>query len=348
VYKKGAIKALETIKSIINGHTTGEKSIDEYAVSVKPYLEAFSAEKAFNVASKLGATLLTPESEKWPNSLNSLAEFTPIMLYVLGGSNLASLSESSVSIVGARNCSEYGASIAYDFAYQVAERGYTVCSGGALGVDIKAHLGANAAKGGNVAFIASGVDKLTPSSNETILQNVIKAGGSVVSEYPVGARPTAFRYLERNRLIAAFSNATCLIEAEHRSGAISTANHANNLSRPVGAVPGRVDSATSVGCHTLIREARATLISSVDDLVELAQNSFEAPLVEREAGDGLDMRSGEVDVMRLFGKFRTLNAERVAKELVLPLSECTKVLVRLQLRGYIRSTTKGYIRVKNR
>lgn len=348
VHEIGAIETLNTIESVAAGDLSTNLSVNDYAKSVKPYLNMFNLERELTRLERSGVQILAPQSAYWPSSLNNLGTFTPILLYVRGEVDLQSLAEQSVSIVGARNCSEYGAAISHDFSSQLAEKSYTVCSGGAFGIDIQAHRGALNGQGRTVAFIASGVDKITPSGNQRLLERVIQNGGSVVSEYPLEASPVAFRYLERNRLIAAFSSATCVVEAALRSGALSTAHHANALARPVGAVPGKIGSITSSGCHKLIRDHQAVLVTSANDLMELARDDFELAPDEPRDRNELDLRSGEVDAMRLFGKYRLLNAAKLERELVLTSGECTKILVQLQLKGYIKRQGEGYARVSGR
>ncbi len=230
-------------------------------------------EEARNVlerSSERGISLVRPGEAGWTAGLSALGINAPFALWHAGGR--AGLGERrAIALVGARGATRYGTGVAYDFAAALAERGVRVVSGGALGIDAAAHSGALAARsvreggGGTVAYLAGGLDDYYPRANAALLARVRGEGG-LFSEAPIGARPTRWRFLSRNRLIAAASDATIVVEAAWRSGALSTAAHADALSLPVGAVPGPVTSAESSGCHRLIAERGAQLISRVEDI----------------------------------------------------------------------------------
>ena len=222
---------------------------------------------------RLDAHVLIPSDPLWPTALNDLGESTPIALWVRGtrakmNELLGERAPESISIVGSRAASGKGIRIATDFAFDLAAD-HIVASGGAFGIDAAAHKGALLAGGPTVIFSAAGVDRVYPSSHTELFQQVRTGGGLVISEHPLGAAPHAHRFLLRNRLIAAFSRATLVVEAPVRSGALSTARAALAIGRNVGAVPGAIDSPNSLGCHELIRNG-GTLIASVAHLRELA------------------------------------------------------------------------------
>ena len=181
-------------------------------------------------------------------------------------------------------------------AYSLAQRGFTIISGGAYGIDAHAH---RAALAGNpsgslptIAVMAGGVDRFYPSGNEDLLRAVANQG-AVLAEVPPGSAPTRYRFLQRNRLIAALASVTVVVEARWRSGALNTAHHAETLGRAVGAVPGSVHSANSAGCHRLLREGGAVCVTDAGEIAELASPSGEA-LPEVRAGraavqDGLTL-----------------------------------------------------------
>src|SRR5450756_1961145 len=174
----------------------------------------------------------------------------------------------------------------------LADAGWTVVSGGAYGIDAVAHRAALAAGGTTVAFLAGGVDRLYPAGNATLLAAIQESGGSLVSEVPPGSVPSKVRFLQRNRLIAAASRATVVVEAAWRSGALSTATHAAGLLRPVGAVPGPVTSAASAGCHRLLRDGCAVCVTDAADALPLRRP---APVesIARSAGLTVsEVRSG--------------------------------------------------------
>jgi DNA processing protein len=151
----------------------------------------------------------------------------------------------------------------------LVDRGYTIISGAAYGIDGMAHRAALASQGLTVAFLAGGVDRFYPSGHDSLLTRIVE-NGAVISELPCGSPPTKWRFLQRNRLIAAASVATIVLEAGWRSGSLNTAGHAATLGRPLGAVPGPVTSAASAGCHRLIRDYDAICVTNPDQMAELA------------------------------------------------------------------------------
>jgi DNA processing protein len=172
-----------------------------------------------------------------------------------------------VAIVGSRAATAYGSYVAAEIAASVAARGWTVISGGAYGIDGCAHRGAISARGATMAVLACGVDRPYPAGHKDLLDAVAVAG-AVISEWPPG-RPTArLRFLVRNRVIAAMTSGTLVVEAGRRSGALNTARHAADLGRPLMAVPGPVTSDLSAGCHAIIRDWGGTLVTDADEVIE--------------------------------------------------------------------------------
>lgn len=257
-----------------------------------PRLEGLDPRRELRVLERLGGVLLHPTHPGWPPGLDDLGTATPPCLWVRGDADLAGLLVRSVALVGARASTAYGDRVAADLGAGVAERSTTVVSGGAYGIDAAAHRGCLAVPGRTVALLAGGVDRPYPAGNAALLDRVGADGGAVVSEVPPGSAPTRSRFLLRNRLIAALSRATVVVEAAHRSGALSTAAHAAALLRPVGAVPGPVTSMASAGCHRLLREGAAVCVTDAAEVVELAgtmgADLTPEPDVPISEGDGLD------------------------------------------------------------
>ncbi|MCS3842709.1 DNA-processing protein DprA [Microbacterium sp. AK031] len=218
-------------------------------------------------AQEVGARLMLSGDEQWPESLDDLGDHAPALLWVRGDAGRLVAPE-RVSIVGARAASAYGESIAAEFAGDLAASGTLVVSGGAYGIDGAAHRAALGVGGGTVAFLAGGVDRAYPAGHQQLFER-IQTTGAMVSELPCGAAPTKWRFLARNRLIAALGMATVVVEAGWRSGSLNTAGHAAALGRPLGAVPGPVTSAASAGCHRLLREYDARCVTSTADVREL-------------------------------------------------------------------------------
>jgi len=235
----------------------------------QPRLSTLDPRRELRVLSTLGGSLLLPDDRGWPAGLDELGFQRPHCLWVRGSADLAGLVTRSIALVGSRAASSYGEHVASEMASGLADRRFVVLSGGAYGIDAAAHRGALAADGATVVILAGGVDRAYPAGNATLIERVIDVG-AVVSEVPPGSVPSRSRFLTRNRLIAAASRATVVVEAAHRSGALNTANHASRLLRPLGAVPGPVTSVSSAGCHRLIRDGAAVCVTSAAEAAELA------------------------------------------------------------------------------
>jgi DNA processing protein len=228
-----------------------------------------------------GIRLVCPEEAEWPTQLDVLGGARPYALWLRGEADLRYCCLRSVSIVGARAATAYGAHVGTEMAAALGERGWTVVSGGAYGIDGCAHRGALAAEAVTVAVLACGVDYAYPRGHQDLLAG-IAAQGVLVSEWPPGRTPTRRRFLIRNRVIGALSRGTVVVEAGMRSGALNTARHARDLGRPVMAVPGPVTSDVSAGCHKIIREWGAVCVTSARDVIELL-----GPLGDEVPGCGL-------------------------------------------------------------
>lgn len=220
-----------------------------------------------------GGRLVHPGSPDWPADRltwpdGTLPDAPPLALHVRGPHPLAAVTERSAAVVGARAATAYGVSVAGELGRSLAERDVAVVSGGAYGIDAAAHRGALSAHAApTVAVLACGVDVAYPRGNDRLLAAVAERG-LVVSELPPGSSPTRPRFLVRNRLIAALSVGTVVVEAGRRSGSLATAERARALSRELMAVPGPVTSAMSAGCHDQLR-AGAVCVTRAEEVVEL-------------------------------------------------------------------------------
>jgi DNA processing protein len=215
-----------------------------------------------------GIRLVCPGDAEWPTQLDVLADARPYALWLRGEADLRYCCLRSVSVVGSRAATAYGSHVGTEMAAALAERGWTVVSGGAYGIDGCGHTGALAADGVTVAVLACGVDYAYPRGHQDLFAG-IAAQGVLVSEWPPGRTPSRRRFLIRNRVIGALSQGTVVVEAGLRSGALNTARHARDLGRPVMAVPGPVTSDVSAGCHKIIREWGAVCVTSAHDVIEL-------------------------------------------------------------------------------
>ncbi len=237
---------------------------------------------ALDLATVVAATaecesrFVIPGDEEWPEQLDALRYCDdvqrrggiPFGLWLRGPGHLAAMTEHSVAVVGARACTPYGSGVATDLAAELGERGVTVISGGAYGIDVAAHRGALAVRGATVAVLANGLDIAYPRGNAAMLERVADEG-LLVSELPPGATPTRVRFLARNRLIAALAVGTVVVEAAIRSGARNTASWAVGCHRLLMAVPGPVHSAQSEAPHLMIRNGQACLVTGAPDVLEL-------------------------------------------------------------------------------
>ena len=202
----------------------------------------------------------------WPKSLNDLGFNKPLGLFYKGDLDL--LNQENISIIGTRKSSNYGNSIAGEFAFDLASIGFNIVSGGAIGIDTASHHGTLNAQGKTICVQANGLHKFYPSKNEILFEKIIK-NGLMISEYPPGRNPTKNYFLDRNRIIAALSKSTMVVEAAEISGALSTVRHALRMQRLVLAVPGSIHSKSSVGTNELIRNREAESVTNLQQVLEL-------------------------------------------------------------------------------
>ncbi|MCR3719315.1 MULTISPECIES: DNA-processing protein DprA [Prauserella salsuginis group] len=305
-------------------------------------------------AAEAGYRLLTPEDDEWPAwPLLSLEVATgrgadgvapPLGLWVRGTARLDESVDGAVAVVGARAATEYGEYTAAELAHGLVAEGVAVFSGAAYGIDGAAHRGALAAGGPTVAVLGCGLDAGYPAGHVGLL-NRIADRGAVISEYPPGAPPARHRFLVRNRLLAALTAGTVVVEAGRRSGARNTSSTAGVLGKVVMAVPGPVGSATSVGCHELIREAYATLVGSVSDVLStvgrLGDHGGEATAPRpRRPTDELGPQA--LRVHEALGRRRGLSPEAVAEESGVPLARVRALLPELELSGLAERCETGW------
>ncbi|MFC5338571.1 DNA-processing protein DprA [Leucobacter denitrificans] len=297
------------------------------------------------IATTLGMRLLVPEDPDWPEALNDLGAHTPHMLWVRGEPRL--LSQPSLAVVGARACTGYGSQITAELTGDACAAGFSVVSGAAYGVDAVAHRTALAVEAPTIAVLAGGADRPYPASHDQLISRIAELG-AVCSELVPGTAPTRWRFLQRNRLIAALSRAILVTEAGTRSGTLNTAGHGAEIGRPLGAVPGPITSAASAGCHRLIREYGASLITNGTELLDLLGTNSDAlfgrDLLEIDS-DGEFNRQPSVhvrilDALPLRGG-RELS--KVAKHAGITQQEARETLTELELLGHVeqRVNTSG-------
>lgn len=316
-------------------------------------------------AERCGARLVVPEDDEWPamplhaltvavarepddhrqQSDRTLAPVPPLALWVRGGGRLDELADRSVAVVGARAATAYGEHVAAELGHQLGERGWTVVSGGAFGIDGAAHRGALAAEAPTIAVLSCGVDRPYPAAHGALFHRIAD-DGLLVSEWPPGCAPLRHRFLVRNRLIAGLTRGTVVVEAAARSGAQATARRAQALGRRVLVVPGPVTSAMSVGCHELLRDEdlHAELVASAAHVIAAVGtigDDLDAPVERPDAPrDGLsDLASRVLDACPV----RTgVSPERLAAVAGCDVLDVLRVLPALEVADLVQWTGTGW------
>jgi DNA processing protein len=298
------------------------------------------------------ARFICPGDAEWPVVLDDARMAAdsaerwaapPVGLWVRGDADLATLLSRSVAVVGARAATEYGRRIAADFGAQLSSRGWTVLSGAAYGIDGYAHRGALAVGSPTVAVLACGADRIYPRGHADLLERILSTG-LIISELPPGALPSRPRFLARNRLIASMTRGTVVIEAALRSGALSTAKWAADLHKQVAAVPGPVTSAMSAGCHKLIRENAAILVTDVAEVVDaIGELGKDAAEPKRGTDRPLD-RLGPVagDVYEAMPARAIVTVDRLCADTGLSVPACLAALGELSAEGFVRRVSGGW------
>ncbi|HEY2949298.1 MAG TPA: DNA-processing protein DprA [Micromonosporaceae bacterium] len=275
----GPVRALDRL---IEGDVPHEALRGAVVARLRGQGPGLLAENALERAERLGARIAIPEDDEWPRPVEELVRlaqpgaarrvdrdvFPPLCLWVRGASPLSEALDRSVAVIGSRAATGYGVHVATELGYGLADRGWTIVSGGAFGIDAAAHRGALTAGGLTVAVLACGMDRPYPLGHAALFDRIADAG-LLVTEWPPGAEPFRHRFLVRNRVIAAATRGTVVVEAAARSGARQTLGRAIGLGRQAMAVPGPVTSAMSVGCHELLRiNPQVRLVTSVAHVLE--------------------------------------------------------------------------------
>lgn len=334
-----------------NGAGTAWSGLADALKRWAPRIPDLAPERDLATMARLGGRLIVPSDDLWPAQLNDLGIHEPICLWWRGLEQELPGVDKCVALVGSRDSTSYGASVTGDLAYSLAQRGFTVVSGGAYGIDAHAHRAALAGGSGaipTIAVMAGGVDRFYPSGNEDLLRAVCNQG-AVIAEVPPGSAPTRYRFLQRNRLIAALAAVTVVVEARWRSGALNTAHHAESLGRAVGAVPGSVHSANSAGCHRLLRDGGAVCVTDAAEIAELASPSGEG-LAEPKTGRAADHDGLTLEDLILLDALplrSTTSVEKLCAVAGLSADSVRAGLGRLGLLGLAVSERGGWKRAKD-
>lgn len=238
-----------------------------------------------------GIRFVCPGDPDWPEQLDDMAHTLDLQdpvppalgLWVRGAASICAATKQAVTVVGSRAATRYGERVSADFAADLALLGWTVASGAAFGIDASAHRGTLALGGMTIAVLACGADVVYPRPHKELLGRIAD-DGLVIGELPAGYTPTRSRFLARNRILAALTAGTVVVEAAKRSGARSTARWARLLSRNVMAVPGPVTSSLSAGCHDMVRNEGDTLVTTAAEIVDVvgAMSTDAVPLSRGE------------------------------------------------------------------
>ncbi|MCB5280487.1 DNA-processing protein DprA [Arthrobacter sp. ES1] len=271
----GAPDALRIAITARPAYAFGNVTADELSEGLSRWnsrIPLLKPEKDLADIDRLSGGFLVPGDKHWPAALNDLAD-SPVGLWYRGNLDLGiPAPEKAVTLTGSRDCTSYGTAVAGDLAHGLAQRGICIIAGLAYGVDSissKAALAGSTSEGpATIAVVASGPDRDFPAGNAD-LANAIREKGLTVSEMPPTSAPTRQGFIARNRLMAALAGVTCVVEARSRSAALGTARIASTLGRGVAAVPGSTYSLNSAGCHSLLKDGTASLVTGVDDILEI-------------------------------------------------------------------------------
>jgi DNA processing protein len=340
VARQGPEGAWASIRNGVLGKPTAERAA------------RLSLTSAVRLAGQAGARFIVPGDDEWPTGLADLAHAgeiqrrggQPYGLWLRGPGHLADLMRHSVAIVGSRAATAYGSGIAADLAADLADRGVTVVSGGAFGIDAAAHRGALTAGGPSVGVLACGVDVAYPAANASIFDQ-LSQDHLLVSELPPGAHPTRVRFLARNRLIAAMTQATVVIEAALRSGARNTAGWAVECGRPLMAVPGSVYSRASTAPHLMIRNGQAVLVTNAAEVMELisesGQNTLPLARGPQRATDALS--ESQLAVFEAVPARRRASVGEIALAAGVSVPTCLAALGELEAAGLVEGDEQGWL-----
>jgi DNA processing protein len=336
VAERGAVEAADRVK---------RADVDEPLLSrTEARRDIDCAADDLDALARLGGRLMAPGVAEWPSAsftsfagvdtMNRPQAHAPLVLWAVGPERLCDVVERSCAVVGTRAATSYGEYVTSELACGLAERDVAVVSGGAFGVDGAAHRATLAADGCTVAVLAGGIDVPYPAGHSALLHRIGKSG-LLVSEYPPGVRPARYRFLTRNRLVAAFGGATVVVEAGLRSGAANTAAWAEALGRPVCAVPGPVTSSASAGCHVLLRNG-AHLVTRAAEVVEVVGRIGELADEPGRPGTPLDgLSSTELCVYDALPARGASTVDQVAVATGLPATQVLGPLATLELAGLV-------------
>ncbi|HEX5833063.1 MAG TPA: DNA-processing protein DprA [Pyrinomonadaceae bacterium] len=308
-----------------------------------------TAEAEIAAVRKLGGEILLLDDGVYPSSLREIYD-PPILLYVKGAW-AECLDQPCIGVVGSRKCSTYGQNAAMMLARDLAQRGITVVSGFARGIDAAAHRGALEAGGRTVAVLGTGIDEVYPRDHKKLGEEILAGGGALVSQFPLGTPPVSENFPYRNRIISGLSLGIVVVEAAENSGSLITARLAIEQNREVFAVPGNITSRNSFGTNYLIKGAGAKLVQQWQDIAtelppQLAARLLPPPFIEAPAQPSVadklafvpeGLSQTETSVFRLLSHDSAAHVDWLIDKSKLPVSELTAALLALEMRELVRA-----------
>lgn len=316
-----------------------------------------SAARDLEWMARIGGRVVTPDDAEWPSwRLLGLAQLdaardrdsaVPLVLWVRGPRSLQQASERAVAVVGARCSTGYGNHVTGEIAGELATQGWTIVSGAAFGIDAMAHRAALAVGGVTIAVLACGVDRPYPAQHDRLLAEIAETG-VVVSEYPPGTPAHKHRFLARNRVIAALADGVLVVEAGARSGARNTAKWARRLGRPALAVPGPVTSAASLGCHRMIRDGEARLVTRAEEVIDEAGPLRLSPTAAANSTTAEILSGDEAVVFAALPPGGARLPREIADASGLSLAVVRAALPALELAGLVGTDQGGWFRTSDR
>ena len=312
---------------------------DQTAEAILTFDDRAAVEQEVERAGELGAALVSPWDERFPNRLREIYD-PPAYLWMRG--TLPEVDRPMVTIVGTRRCTDYGRAQAHHFAAELVRRGFTVVSGLAYGIDAAAHKGALDAGGRTIAVLGSGVGHIYPQSHTALAERIID-NGAVLSEYALDAEPDAPNFPERNRILSGLSLGTLVVESYSKGGALITARLAVEQNREVFAVPGGITKDSSRGTNRLIQRGHAKLMMEVEDLLEeLPEVTVEDPeevdaeTVTTGTGPDPEELSGDAEVLYEALSDTPVHVDELCEETGLDPSSALPTLLELEFKGLVR------------
>ena len=266
--KKNLLQNFQTIENLYKANEEELLKVDGIGKSLAKAIvdskQECKLDKHIEFMIKHGVDIVSIDDKEYPKILKNIYD-PPISLYILGNKEI--LNKPSIAIVGCRECTSYGKNVAYELGYNLAKENFCIVSGLAKGIDGAAHKGVVSAQGNTIAVLGNGLDTMYPTENIPLAKQILKTGGAIISEYPLGEKPQKQNFPERNRIVSGLSKGLIVVEAKEKSGTLITVDFALEQGRDVFVVPGNISSINSYGTNDLIKQG-AKLIASYKDVIE--------------------------------------------------------------------------------